>query len=112
MRKAIVKVNKQTAGYLTENDDRSFIFVYDATYLADTKSTAISLTFPLRAEPYVSQTLFPFFYNMLAEGDNKAILCRKFKIDENDFFGLLLATASHDAIGAITISKKEENDTD
>lgn len=107
MREAVVKVNRQTAGYLTENDDRSCAFVYDTAYLADTKSTAISLTLPLRIEPYVSQTLFPFFYNMLVEGDNKAILCRRFRLDEKDYFGLLLATASLDAIGAITISKKE-----
>jgi serine/threonine-protein kinase HipA len=112
MRSAVVKVNGQIAGYLTENDDRSFVFVYDTPYLADAKSTAISLTLPLRTEPYVSQTLFPFFYNMLAEGNNKAILCRKLKIDEEDYFGLLLATGSHDAIGAVTIFKKGENGTD
>jgi HipA N-terminal domain len=109
MRRAVVKVNGQTAGYLTEHDDQSFVFVYDTFYLAETKNTAISPTFPLRIEPYISKTLFPFFYNMLAEGSNKAILCRRLKIDEKDYFGLLLATTSHDTIGPITISKKDED---
>ena len=44
-----------------------------------------------------------FFYNMLSEGANKALQCASLKIDETDSFGLLLATAKHDTIGAITI---------
>ncbi|MEE1119243.1 MAG: phosphatidylinositol kinase, partial [Bacteroidales bacterium] len=31
--------------------------------------------------------------------------CRTLKIDENDSFGLLLATAKYDTIGAITIQE-------
>ena len=44
-----------------------------------------------------------FFYNMLSEGANKALQCTTLKIDENDAFGLLLATADNDTIGAITV---------
>jgi serine/threonine-protein kinase HipA len=42
---------------------------------------------------------------MLSEGANKALQCTTLKIDENDAFGLLLATAEHDTIGAITVKK-------
>ena len=42
---------------------------------------------------------------MLSEGTNKATQCMTLKIDEKDSFGLLLATAKHDTIGAITIEK-------
>ncbi len=42
---------------------------------------------------------------MLSEGANKAMQCRTLKIDENDAFGLLLATAKYDTIGAITINE-------
>lgn len=42
---------------------------------------------------------------MLAEGANKAYQCRMLKIDENDAFGLLLATAHTDTIGAITVKR-------
>ena len=42
---------------------------------------------------------------MLAEGANKAYQCRTLKIDEDDAFGLLLATAHTDTIGAITVKK-------
>ena len=40
---------------------------------------------------------------MLAEGANKAYQCRTLRIDEDDAFGLLLATAHTDTIGAITV---------
>lgn len=105
MRKAAVYSNKELVGYLTENDDSSFMFVYDVEYLVTPVCDAVSLTLPLRPEPYECKTLFPFFFNMLSEGNNKAIQCSRLKIDENDFFGLLLATATVDTIGAITVIK-------
>ena len=74
-------------------------------YLLDTKNRAISLSMPKRKEPYVADELFPFFYNMLSEGSNKALQCLTSKIDENDDFGLLLSTAYNDTIGAITVRK-------
>ena len=42
---------------------------------------------------------------MLSEGANKALQCLTLKIDENDAFGLLLATADNDTIGAITVKQ-------
>lgn len=107
MRKAVVYNNRRLAGFLTENEDRSYTFSYDKDYLSDSRTDAISLTLPKRAEPYQNKFLFPFFFNMLSEGTNKDIQCRKLKIDENDFFGLLLETAAIDTIGAITITKAE-----
>ena len=61
--------------------------------------------FPKSQQEFVSDTLFPFFYNMLSEGANKTIQCQTLKIDEDDVFGLLLATAHSDTIGAITVKK-------
>ena len=90
MRQAEVYTNKCMAGILTETDK---------------KQTAISLSFPKSQQEFVSDTLFPFFYNMLSEGANKTIQCQTLKIDEDDVFGLLLATAHSDTIGAITVKK-------
>lgn len=103
MRQAKVLANKIVAGTLTETDDGHYIFKYDDAYLINTKLQAIALAFPKRKEEYVSDELFPFFFNMLSEGANKAVQCRTLKIDEKDAFGLLLATARYDTIGAITI---------
>jgi len=40
---------------------------------------------------------------MLSEGVNRRLQSRQLKIDENDHFGLLLATAQYDTIGAISV---------
>ena len=47
--------------------------------------------------------LFPYFYNMLSEGSNRQVQSMLHHIDENDDFGIMLATAGHDTIGAVTI---------
>ena len=105
MRQALVLSNNLVAGRLIETDERRYIFRYDEDYLFNSELRAISLAFPKRKEEYVSDELFPFFFNMLSEGSNKALQCRTLKIDENDSFGLLLATAKYDTIGAITIQE-------
>jgi len=45
---------------------------------------------------------------MLPEGTNKQIVCKHYRIDENDFFGLLLTTAKYDSIGAVRVIKFEK----
>ncbi len=105
MRAAKVYMNKIPAGVLTENNDGSFTFRYDDDYLSTPCYSSISLTLPKTQREYHSETLFPFFSNMLSEGVNRRIQSHKFKIDEKDNFGLLLATAQNDTIGAITIVK-------
>ena len=40
---------------------------------------------------------------MLSEGVNKKLQCTQLKIDEEDNFGLLAATAQYDTIGAVTV---------
>ena len=97
MRQALVLVNKIIAGNPVEhNHGKHFI---------DAELRPISLAFPKQKEEYVSDELFPFFFNMLSEGANKIIQCQTLKIDEDDSFGLLLATAKHDTIGAITVKE-------
>lgn len=103
MKQAEVLCNNVVAGILTETDDGHYTFKYDDAYLINADLRPISLAFPKREEEYSSDELFPFFFNMLSEGANKAVQCQTLKIDEKDFFGLLLATAQHDTIGAITI---------
>ncbi|WP_291530008.1 HipA N-terminal domain-containing protein [Bacteroides sp. UBA939] len=105
MRQAEVYLNGVLAGMLAETDNSKYVFRYADTYLMNESSKAISLSLPKRREEYVSDELFPFFYNMLSEGTNKAIQCQTLRIDEDDAFGLLLATAGNDTIGAVTVKK-------
>lgn len=107
MRQCEVYVHGIKAGVLTENDNREYIFTYDASYLSDEKNPPVSLTLPLRKEPYHSPHLFPFFFNMLSEGENRQIQSRLLRIDAEDDFGILLATARYDTIGAVTVKPIE-----
>jgi HipA-like protein len=108
MRKAEVYRNEILAGIIIETDLRTFEFIYNTDYLNDNTKPAISLTLPKIKEAFTSQHLFPVFYNMLSEGANKIAQSRQLKIDENDFFGLLLATAQYDTIGALTVKPVNE----
>lgn len=93
MRLAKIYSNGILAGTLIETDNGQHRFRYDNAFLAHERQTAIALSFPKSGKEFVSDTLFPFFYNMLDEGANKAHQCRTLKIDEEDAFRLLLATA-------------------
>lgn len=104
--KAAVYYNEILAGYLTAFDE-GYVFCYEENYLANTKLPAISLSFPKTAEEFHSKVLFPFFFGLLAEGDQKQIQCRRLGIDEEDHFTRLVKTAEN-TIGAISIKEVED----
>lgn len=93
------------AGTLTENNRQHFVFRYNDVYFNNSTMQAISLTLPKTQKEYSSEFLFPFFSNMIAEGENKKLQSRVLRIDENDQFGLLMSTATADTIGNITVKK-------
>lgn len=108
MRRAKVLYKGLTAGILQQNDNGSFVFRYTENWLTDTQKPAISLVFPKSKKEFSAENLFPFFYHLLPEGVNKKIVCREYKIDESDAFGILLNTAKTDTIGAVTLERIEE----
>ncbi len=91
------------AGLLTEVNRNHYTFRYDDNYFMDDSKPAISLTLPKTQKEYNSEFLFPFFFNMLSEGVNRRLQSMQLKIDEEDNFGLLAATAQYDTIGAVTV---------
>lgn len=103
MRKAEVYRNGILAGTLTEENRRHFVFRYDDIYFNDSAKPAIGMTLSKNQSEYSSEFLFPLFFNMLSEGVNRKLQSRLLMIDEEDNFGLLMATAQYDTIGAITI---------
>lgn len=103
MRSLEVYRNNELAGLLTEENNRHYSFRYTNTYYTDASKSAISLTLPKTQQEYRADHLFPFFFNLLSEGVNRKLQCRALKIDENDHFGLLSATAQSDTIGAVTV---------
>jgi len=63
---------------------------------------------PPREEPYSADELFPFFKGLLPEGWYLNIVCATQKVNSKDFFGLLLASAGGDTIGAVTVTKMDD----
>lgn len=104
-RKAEVYNNGVLAGILEKSDRQQYIFRYDEDYFINPAGSAISLSMPKTQQEYRSHFLFPFFYGLLSEGVNRQTQCRLLKIDENDHFSLLLATAQSDTIGSITVKE-------
>ncbi len=103
---AQVYYNGTLAGTLSKTG-KMYSFVYHHNYLGTPGSRPVSITLPLQKEPYQSELLFPVFVNRLSEGANKKIQARLLKIDENDFFGLLLATSGGDGIGPLTLKPND-----
>ncbi len=104
MRTVGVYRNGTFAGTLTEVNHKQYVFKYDDGYFNDATKPAISLTLPKSQKEYHSNFLFPFFFNMLSEGVNRKLQSTQLRIDEEDNFGLLMATAQYDTIGAVTVN--------
>ena len=100
LRKANVYFKKDTAGYLWETNE-GYLFQYDKEFLK--KKIPISISLPPREESYQSRELFPFFRGLLPEGWYLEIVSARQKVDQEDFFGMLLATTGGDTIGAVTV---------
>ena len=98
-RKADIFYHDRLAGILEETDN-GYRFAYVSGYLKTGKPVSLSL--PLRKEPFESAKLFPFFAGMNSEGWYRDIVCAARKIDPTDDFGILLVTGEN-TIGAVSV---------
>lgn len=105
MRKGDVYINDALCGHIVE-DENDFCFWYRKEWLDNPDAEPVSLTLPLREEPYKSNILFPFFDGLIPEGYLLRIATVKLGIGIKDRMGLLLKTCQ-DAIGCVSV--KEAN---
>lgn len=109
MRQLAVYMNNMKAGVLTEAlPGKDYAFCYDDAYLSS-EQPPVSVTLPKRKEEFRSEHLFPFFTNMVPEGANRKVICRSNRIDEHDFFGMLMAMADKDFIGAVNVRRLSDD---
>ena len=108
MRKAEIKVQDRTAGWLSQ-DENGYHFVYATEYLKSDKPEPVSLTLPLQVMSFNNNVLFPFFDGLIPEGWLLDIAERNWKLDPRDRMGLLLACCK-DCIGAVSIYPVPEED--
>lgn len=106
MREVDVLYKNVYAGTLTERTKNEYVFRYGDDYLNNPSLPPVSLTLPKTQQEYVSQYVFPFFTNLLPEGTNRKVFCSIYKLDEKDFFGMLMATDGLDIIGNVSIKNK------
>ncbi|HAH61396.1 MAG TPA: phosphatidylinositol kinase [Treponema sp.] len=97
------------AGSIRETE-QGYEFVYDAEYLSRPDAQPVSLTLPLRAEPYESTVFFPFFDGLIPEGWLLNVAAGTWKLNPNDRMGLLLSVCA-DSIGAVTVRNNAEEKT-
>lgn len=110
MRILDVYYNETKAGQLTELlPGRGYRFDYDEAY-AQSGMPSVAMALPKRGKSFFSESLFPFFANIIPEGYLKARTCRRYKIDEEDEFGLLSAMDDADFIGAVSVRNARHED--
>ena len=96
MRTAILTMHGIDAGMLI-SQDKSYQFTYFPNYSGE----PLSLTLPVRSEPYYFAQFPPFLDGLLPEGSALEALLRKAKLDRDDYFGQLVRVGQ-DLVGAIT----------
>lgn len=106
MRKAVIKVNDQLAGWLIQ-DEQGYHFQYDKNYMNTPNSQPVSLTLPIRELTYSSNVLFPFFDGLIPEGWLLDIAEKNWKLNPRDRMGLLLACCNN-CIGAVSVEEIKE----
>lgn len=97
MRRVLVRNHGIKAGIL-EEDDTGYIFSYYERY----EGEPISLTMPIRLEPYRFESFPSFFEGILPEGFQLESLLSSQKLDIDDYLGQLLAIGG-DTVGSITV---------
>jgi len=101
MRKAEIKVNDKTAGWLIQ-DENGYHFQYDKVFLESYVAVPVSVTLPLQEKPFDSKVLFPFFDGLIPEGWLLDIAEKNWKLNPRDRMGLLLVCCK-DCIGAVSV---------
>ncbi len=101
MKRANIYYKDVLAGVLTEGDE-GYEFCYLPEYLALEGARPVSLTLPLRNEPYKNNVLFPFFDGLIPEGWLLDVALRNTDISILDRMSLLLLCCN-DCIGAVSV---------
>jgi serine/threonine-protein kinase HipA len=105
---ADIYLQGRRAGTLEERDN-GYLFSYAPDYLNLADAAAVSLSLPLRTEPFEDKRLFPFFDGLIPEGWLLNIAETTWKLNPRDRMGLLLACC-RDCIGAVSVVSVEASD--
>jgi serine/threonine-protein kinase HipA len=106
-RRGKVFVESNFAGII-EQREGLYSFTYEPAYLKTAGAKPVSLTLPLRSEPYEQKTMIPFFDGLIPEGWLLNIITDNWKISPRDRMSLLLL-ACRDCIGCVSVVADGDN---
>lgn len=84
----LVRIDDVPVGRLWLDERKRFCFRYDGEWLRSSK-IPLSLSLPLRPEPYLDDEPHPFFANLLPEEKMRTMIARNLKVSEKNDYGLL-----------------------
>ena len=102
-RRAAIFQHGRLAGQLRSTGPAAWTFAYEGGY----DGPPVSLTLPVRAEPYEFPAFPAFLEGLLPEGPQLEALLRKHKIDRHDAFRQIV-TVGEDMIGSLTVYELPE----
>lgn len=99
----VVRIADETVGRLWLDEKKRFAFQYDPLWLERSR-IPLSLSLPLRADPYLDDESHPFFANLLPEERIRAVVARNLGISATNDFGILERIGG-DCAGAVTLTR-------
>ena len=106
-----VYLQEQKIGLLWLDEQRRFVFQYDAEWIKQPNAVPLSLRLPLKADPYPDDFARPFFSNLLPEQEIKRVIAQRLQISENNDFALLNSIGGECA-GAVSVLPSGETPTE
>lgn len=102
MNKLFVYINGILAGELWLDDQNRFCFQYSKKWLGEQDSFHLSVSLPLQEKPFLNDSCYSYFTNLLPEAKILTALSRKLGVAEEDKFSLLRAIGG-DCAGAVSL---------
>jgi len=84
-----VYLNEKKAGQLTQDENGALSFAYDGEYLSGGAHPAISVSMPLREEPFPDRVARTYFSGLLPDERARRRLASALGVSEGNAFGLL-----------------------
>lgn len=84
-----VYLRNRLVGRLWLDERRRFVFQYEGEWFRDPYANPLSLSLPLKTEPYTDDSARPFFANLLPEGEIRRLIAQRFGLSEKNDFALL-----------------------
>ena len=100
---------QKNAGRIYGSDTDTAVFAYSDEYLADKNASALSVSLPLRKDPFSVKETKNFFEGLLPEGFTRKTVAGWLRVDENDYLALL-KELGRECIGAIKIRAGEDEE--